>query len=151
MSTPKKKKTTSKLNGAGHTKVPAAITAATPAAAGTFTICGPEERDGHTYLHRQDLLLASVMQTKTMSAIQAIALRRLQTNELVQRHERELHAAQIELLTLVAHGKELEAKTKVMWDEMGGVYKLDFGQVSYDDETGRITVHAAKELTDGTS
>ena len=113
-----------------------------------YPLKGPESRgDGSVYLAREDLLLIELRQSKTMAALQAIALRRNATEKMIQRHEQERHSAHVEALALVEHGKAEEAKVAVMWTELQAVYGLDFTQVSYDDETGKIIVHETNKET----
>lgn len=120
-----------------------------PRGAGNFR--GPETRgDEGLYLAREDLLFIELRQAKVTNTLQAIALRRVENERLLRRHEQERNAAQAEMALLVDAGMQEEARIKTMWAELSEAYGLDFTQVSYDDETGRITVHApVKESEDG--
>jgi hypothetical protein len=115
-----------------------------------FSLRGPEVRDGATYLAREDLLLIQLTEARTVQAIQAIALRRLENERLEQRHAAEKRAAQVELAALVAHGKALEDRAAVLWRELGQSYGVDFKTVTYDDETGRVMT-PEEGSTDGTA
>lgn len=104
------------------------------------TIRGPEERAGHMHMHREDMLLCNFLQSKAVASVQAVAIRKHETAAMALRHARELHAAQTELLFLVEHCKDQEARVAGMWADMSAVYGVDFSQASYDDETGKIVV-----------
>lgn len=144
-----KKQSATKTPRAKRAEVPSAAPAAR-----TFTIRGPETRgDGATYLAREDLLQIQLIEARTAAALQAIALRRLETERMTARHEQEKRAAQAELAALVAHGKAQEERAATLWAELGAVYRIDFKHASYDDETGRLAVQEPpQEVTrDGTS
>jgi hypothetical protein len=102
---------------------------------------GPVERDGATHLHREDLLYVELLQAKTFVAFQGLALQKREHEAMLLRHAEEIRASQSTIATLKAQAQELETKTASVWTEMGDVYGLDFHIVSYDDETGRLTVH----------
>ena len=122
-----------------------------PKPRGVCNFRGPETRgDEGLYLAREDLLFIELRQAKVANALQAIALRRVENERLLRRHEQERNAAQAEMALLVDTGMQAEARITAMWVELGEVYGLDFTQVSYDDETGRITVHSTmKEPCNG--
>jgi hypothetical protein len=133
-----------------HRKKAAAPVAA-PKPRGVCGFKGPESRgDEGLYLAREDLLFIELRQAKVANALQAIALRRVENERLLRRQEQERNAAQVEMALLTDAGMQAEARIVTMWAELGEVYGLDFTQVSYDDETGRITVHSRdKGSTDG--
>jgi hypothetical protein len=86
------------------------------------------------------MFLANWQQATVANAVQAIALRRRETEAMKLRHEQEVHVAKIELAALVELRQGLEKSVAKMWSDMGAVYGLDFAKVSYDDETGKLIV-----------
>lgn len=133
-----------------------------------LTVRGPLWNDGELYLHREDLLLLMLAETKVGSGYQAIGLRKATTEKLLHDFdralctecrakkadfERVLHSSQLELSLLTNESKQNEEHLRVVKRALNTAYNFDLDSgITYDTETGRIRLHGepvTKETSNG--
>ena len=92
------------------------------------------------YLSKEDLLRAELAQAKVESAINACAAQRSRVNDTIRDAEAKVHSAQQQLQTMQALMASQVKTAETLWAELTERYSVDFKQVTYDDQTGKINI-----------
>jgi len=121
-----------------------------PAAAGPtleavepVDIAGPKEVDGFLHFSELDLLRYELLQHKVANSLQAFGMKQLEAQKGRLEQERQNVLWNGELVSLQLIAKQQQAELKKFQDAIQARYKLDLSAVSYDINTGKITIHGA--------
>lgn len=100
-----------------------------------------DDVDEHIYMSKDDLAEYVLAQQKVIIAQMSVRLLQYETLEFQRSVEQrsnqlnsKLKAARDELQSFGENLKSLQGK-------LGKKYNVDFNKITYDDETGRITIH----------
>jgi hypothetical protein len=114
-------------------------------------LSGPREIDGDTYFSPYDLARYELAQIKVENSYMAIALKRAATEKAKYEYEaallkaKEVYEANLrqnneEVAQLLGISKNLENLLRTLQAELAASYKINLSKISYDDQTGKITV-----------
>lgn len=102
---------------------------------------GPRiDADGVTYFSDPDLALYEIAQLKAENADYQLRVAKLELQELKRAHEAQLRDAAARVAILGSARLDTIRELKKTQDAVGEAYQVDLSRVSYDDETGRLSL-----------
>jgi hypothetical protein len=107
-------------------------------AAHVGTHIGPVMVDGFKHLSPFDLVRYELAQMKIVAALQAVGLKKAESDQIRRDFESRMRDVQHDVGVLQGELKSLETTLRVLQEELAQLYGLDFAQVTYDDVSGRI-------------
>jgi hypothetical protein len=105
-----------------------------------FQLTGPEVREGEKYFSSADLSVYELAQYKLRTAMQASRLKQHEADEYQRKANQKLAQMQIQKKQLDVDAAQKKQALIELQDAITEKYGVDLSQVTYDDETGRITV-----------
>ena len=97
------------------------------------------EPSDDVYLDEMDLVKLQLMQHKTFSAVQAVQLKLYEITEFRRHIELRAQKLDHELKTLQEDKAVAEEKYKEFQEYIKDKYGFSLDEISYDDETGKVT------------
>ena len=105
---------------------------------GVVKLSGPIKNEDGLYFSKEDLSVYELAQYKLANTLQGIRLKKNEAERLRQKVEGELGQMQVQIMQLTKMAEKQKLSLKSIQDELTEQYKVDFSQITYDDETGRI-------------
>jgi vacuolar-type H+-ATPase subunit I/STV1 len=100
----------------------------------------PSDNDGDLYFSDTDLLRLQLMQHKLQGAAQAVQLKLYEITEFRRHIELRAQTLDQQLKQLQEDQRAVESKYREFQDEIREKYGVGLDEISYDDETGKITL-----------
>jgi hypothetical protein len=113
----------------------------------THVLSGPVIVDGLVHFSPYDLARFELVQHKVANMRQALLLKRSEQLTLQHGYEvtsRKLREEEVQIEALL---RVKEQEWKQLRDELQGLYKLNFDELTYDDTTGLLKVHGELVLS----
>lgn len=107
-----------------------------------FNYEGPVYVEGVMHLSKVDLMSYELTQAKAANLAQAEILKRLELEEVRRTAEEKLARLRNEQSQLMVAKKNAARVLATAQEELSEAYGFDLSKISYDDETGRVTLFA---------
>lgn len=106
---------------------------------------GPVFVDGLLYFSPYDLARYQLAEHKLANCLQGVRLKRFELAEETVRHNTAVKVMQYDINSLTAEAANLQNALTALRDDLQVHYPIRFDEISYDDVTGRITIHGKPE------
>jgi hypothetical protein len=103
-------------------------------------LTGPVRADGDLYFSPEDLNRYELAQYKLANTMQGIRLKKGEAEEFKKKAEAQLGQIQVQAMQLTKLAEQQKVALKNIQDDLTKTYGVDFSKVTYDDESGRITI-----------